>query len=52
LRLLNPDEDVDGRDKPDHDGTGAGNPSPGWEKGRDEGLPLIIEVRPRRCAFY
>ncbi len=31
---------------------GAGNPSPGWEKGRDEGVPLIIEARPRRSAGF
>ncbi|AOO83039.1 hypothetical protein BHK69_23670 [Bosea vaviloviae] len=31
---------------------GAGNPSPVWEKGRDEGLPLIIEERPRRSAGF
>ncbi|AOO81491.1 hypothetical protein BHK69_14425 [Bosea vaviloviae] len=31
---------------------GAGNPFPGWEKGRDEGLPLIIEARPRRSAGF
>ncbi len=27
---------------------GAGNPSPGWEKGRDEGLPLIARARRSR----
>ena len=28
----------------------AGNPSPVWEKGRDEGLPYPQKVRRRRCA--
>ena len=31
---------------------GAGNPSPVWEKGRDEGPPLIIEAQRSRSAFY
>jgi hypothetical protein len=28
---------------------GAGNPSPVWEKGRDEGLPFQKNPRRRRC---
>ncbi|AOO79983.1 hypothetical protein BHK69_05365 [Bosea vaviloviae] len=31
---------------------GAGNPSPVWEKGRDEGPPLVIEAQRSRNAFY
>jgi len=28
------------------------NPSPGWERGRGEGPPLIIGAGRRRCVFY
>jgi hypothetical protein len=52
LRPVGPKEDVDGRDKLDHDEKDAGNPSPGWGKGRDEGVPLIIEAQLRCSAFY
>jgi len=30
---------------------GAGNPSPGWERGRGEGPRLIIGTRRRRCGL-
>ena len=41
---------VDGPDRSHHEGNGAGNPSPGWERGRGEGPPLIVEARRSRCA--